>query len=114
MKGKLLPISSLPHSHTEEPCHTMKEEATTQVGYFNPLSEGEQSHCSQARANAQTFYTTIFVVGSNGLVSETSAENQTPFVQSSASPMLPVAEATALDCFSGFVNGRKNQKTSLL
>lgn len=89
-------------------------EAPAQVGHFNPLSEGEQSHCCQARANAQTFYTTIFVVGSNGLVSETSAENQTSFVHSSASLTLLVAEATALDCFSGFVNGRQKQQTSLL
>lgn len=81
-------------------------------GILQP-SEGEQSYCCQARDNAQTFYTTIFVVGSNGLLSETSAENQTPFVRSSASLTLLVAEATALDCFLSFVNGRKKTTNQL-
>lgn len=85
VKGKLPHILSFSCSCTEAPHCPMEGEGLLDIshspsGMFLPDQRSGTVPSLSGRSQCTIFYATIFVVGSNGLVSGTSAGSKTPFV----------------------------------
>lgn len=91
-KGRLPHISSLSRSRTEAPRCPMEGEGLLDTshspsGMFPPAQWSGTVPSLSGQSQHTIFYATIFVVGSNGLVSGTSAGSKTPFVGVYTTPL---------------------------
>lgn len=84
-KAKLPRTSSLSRCHTKAPHCPMEGEGLLDTSHslgevFPPAQRSRRDPSLSGQSQCTLFYATIFVVGSNGLVSGTSAGSKTPFV----------------------------------